>query len=363
MKARIRMKKKYGKFRCLSGMAVLAAILAWGDGANAQVFGTYTGDLVATFRKTGIHQGTYEMVADIGNITNFLAMGQGSSLNITSYTPAQLSQAFPDGYADLQWGVFATFPQASSWITPLGSFPQATLWFTLATADANSSTNPPIRESVSANAPTRQDILGIENGASIISTETATNQTLLVTVQIELASDMQNNVTAFIGSKTDPSFGDFNGYTYYLSFEGLTPDTFSAPGRCDLFQACPTSKLGVVNKDPITGQTNGPAYRVGFFLLNPDGTMKFTRQSASSIGNPPPPPPLLSAVRLDTATTISLTTTNGATYTLYFTNSAGLGSPVTNWPSLPGTITGDGTVQSFIDSSTDAERFYSVVAH
>ncbi|SPE58753.1 hypothetical protein SBV1_2810002 [Verrucomicrobia bacterium] len=59
---------------------------------------------------------------------------------------------------------------------------------------------------------------------------------------------------------------------------------------------------------------------------------------------------------------ISFGRTNGATYTLYFTNSAGLRQPVAAWPFSPSTVTGDGTTKQFVDPITSANRFYRVVA-
>jgi hypothetical protein len=57
---------------------------------------------------------------------------------------------------------------------------------------------------------------------------------------------------------------------------------------------------------------------------------------------------------------ISFGTTNGATYALRYTNSAGLSTPVTNWPIAAGTISGDGLNHTFTNSSTDPNRFYRV---
>ncbi len=98
--------------------------------------------------------------------------------------------------------------------------------------------------------------------------------------------------------------------------------------------------------------------------------MSFTRGASSSSGsNPPPPQPVLTIAGSlisgngQVTSTISFNTTNGATYTLYYTNSAGLNTAVTNWPSLGGSITGDGSVHSFTNSSTDSSRFFSVGAH
>lgn len=74
------------------------------------------------------------------------------------------------------------------------------------------------------------------------------------------------------------------------------------------------------------------------------------------------------------ATTVSLSFsgTNGAvsfpsvgqgTYTLYYTNSAGLLSPVSTWATNSSVIIGNGKVDSFQDISTDPNRFYIVGAH
>jgi len=60
---------------------------------------------------------------------------------------------------------------------------------------------------------------------------------------------------------------------------------------------------------------------------------------------------------------ISFATTNGASYKLYFTNSTGLKTALTNWPSISTNITGTGGTNSFMDITTDTIRFYGVTAH
>jgi hypothetical protein len=101
---------------------------------------------------------------------------------------------------------------------------------------------------------------------------------------------------------------------------------------------------------------------VGYFTLNPNGTMTFTR--ASVFAPQPRVPKIVSITRSANVSTIFFTTTNGTfTYTLYYTNSAGLTSSVTNWPASPSTLTGDGNTDHFSDTTTDANRFYRVSAH
>jgi hypothetical protein len=200
-------------------------------------------------------------------------------------------------------------------------------------------------------------MLGVGPGAYTIGSvdlivTNADNNTLLVREPVAYSDEI---LTAFIGDETDPTFGDFGGGAFPFSVENTTPGAFTSPTRSDFYQSAP-----VGNTDPITGLTSGAAYFVGYFLLNPDGTMTFTRASTNSVA-PAPPPVTLSIGRSSGTSTISFLSSNSVTYTLYFTNAAGLTTPVTNWPSLSGTITGDGTTQAFQDSTTDAVRFYQVL--
>jgi hypothetical protein len=106
--------------------------------------------------------------------------------------------------------------------------------------------------------------------------------------------------------------------------------------------------------------TQGGATKLlGSFSLATNGVVTFTPGMAPS---QPPPPPVLSIARSGSITTISFGSTNGATYTLHYTNSYGLNSSVSTWPVSPSTVTGDGSMKSFTDTSTDADRFYRVSA-
>lgn len=320
------------------------------------------GDLLAGFRKTGQFQGNYELVVNIGNITNFLAYSAGTTVAISNVSPARLTDSFPDGYGNLQWSVFAAFPASSPWVTSFGAFPKTTLWYTFPSATAASQTVPPQRVFTSAQATVRQRIESVGPGAyaigagDLIATN-ADNNAFLVREPVTYSD---NILTAFMGDPSDPSLGDFGGQAFTYSVENTTPGTFASAARSDFYQSCPASYGTGIYVDPITDLTNGPAYFVGYFLLNPNGTMTFTRASTNSVVSTPPPPVRLSIARSGNASMISFLSSNSVTYTLYFTNAAGLGAPVANWPLLSGAITGDGTTKSFQDATTDPARFYRV---
>lgn len=62
------------------------------------------------------------------------------------------------------------------------------------------------------------------------------------------------------------------------------------------------------------------------------------------------------------ATTVYFTTLNGATYTLCFTNSSGLGACLTHWP-VAASLTGDGGTDHLTDTNSRPCSFYRVGAH
>jgi hypothetical protein len=102
-----------------------------------------------------------------------------------------------------------------------------------------------------------------------------------------------------------------------------------------------------------------PSTVLGTFSLGASGVVTYHQSSVSA----PPLVPQLSITRNGGLSSILFLSTNGATYTLFFTNHSGLGTSVTNWPSMPGTIKGDGSMKSFTDTTTDADRVYRVGAH
>jgi hypothetical protein len=141
------------------------------------------------------------------------------------------------------------------------------------------------------------------------------------------------------------------------NIEVITPGVFTnGTVRSDLYEVRPlTSATGAPVTDPHTG-TSGPAWYVGYFEFKYDGTMTFTRDA----GTTAPAQVTLSIVRTNTTNTIRFGSASNVTYTLCFTNAAGLGAPVSNWPSLPGAISGNGGTTNFQDTTTDAMRIYRV---
>ena len=295
----------------------LVALLGAPELADAQLF-TYNvyGDLLAGFRKTGVYAGNYDLVVNLGNITNFLNLAAGTTINITNYSTTQMTNAFVDtgNFGNLQWSTFASIQGAlSSWVTPLGSFPPDTLWYTLPRSNVNTQTFFPLRGAHSAQANQRSQILGVGDGAAQISgylaVTNANNNSVLVR---EPVSYTISDLTAFIGDSINPNIGDFGGGGSALAnpVENTTPSSFSSLQRSDFYQVCPSDYM-----DPITGLKNSTSYWVGYFTLNPNGSMTFTRASA---------------VTVPSAGSVTSTVTNGfSPLTVVLTNSAS--GSITNW--------------------------------
>jgi len=269
----------------LSLKLALVAVLVLPEVADAQtfVFNSYC-DVLAGFRKTGTYAGTYEMVVDLGSVTNFLKLSMGSTINITNFTPSQLTYAFSSGYGNLQWSVFSAFPNSSSWATPLGTFPKDTLWYTLPETNVTTQTQPPARESYQTQTLPKSSMNTIGNDAVIISASTSANTDNTIDVIAEnIATYASQNETLsdFIADPVNPADGDFggnNGNPLPYDVENITPSSFTAAQRSDFYQVCPYNLV-----DPITGLTNKTSYFVGYFILNPAGTMTFTRAAAVTL--------------------------------------------------------------------------------
>ena len=110
------------------------------------------------------------------------------------------------------------------------------------------------------------------------------------------------------------------------------------------------------NKLYLTLSDSSAPTLVGTFSLAANGVVTFTAASSA------PPAPTLNISRVGSVSSISFLSANSATYTLLYTNSTGLTAPVTTWPVLAGTITGDGTTKTFTDTTAATERFYKVKA-
>jgi len=338
--------KNWGGVLC--GLVMVAAC-----GAVGQTFTYQKDDLLVGFRKTGNFQASYEIVVDAGQVTNYLSLAAGSVVQVPNFTPAQMSDAFPNtNLNNLNWSALAGDPIAA----PVG-YPSKTIWLTVPRTNASVQTVAPARLSKGSQQAVGTEIISILSGAAFISGTIGTSNQDNTASLVREPINSDSGLSVFVSSQSDSTQSTLHDTWTQNNVEITTPGNFGSPVRSDFYEVRP---IGVL--DPHTGLTNGPAYYLGYFEFSPNGTMTFTR--GASVTPPPqaPPPTLVSAARSANTFTVFFTTTNGATYTLYYTNAAGLGSPINTWAASPTTVTGNGGTNSLSDTSTDDVRFYRVGA-
>jgi hypothetical protein len=340
---------------CKFGLAILG-IAALLDTASAQPFAYTNNDLFLGFRKTGSFKETYEVVVNIGKATNYAQASAGASFGVPNFT---LSQLTPGSFANLNhlnWSIFGASKTNLSNVLP--GYVNNTLWLTVPRGNPAIQTTPPTRLIYTAQNTVGSQIATIGNNAAFLSSQTASNQYNTARYVREPVDDPAD-LTAYMADVNSTTNSTLQGSWQQNNLENSTPASFTTCIVSDLYEVRPqTDAVGHPITDPHTGLTTGPAYYVGYFQFCPDGTMTFFRASATTL----PAAPQLTVTRDGTTNYISFPSANGAVYTLYYTNSAGLTRPVSTWPTSPTTITGDGFVKTFTNSPGDAERFYRVGA-
>jgi PKD repeat protein len=290
-------------FMCKWGTKIAFLIALLPSLANAQQYFTYTaqGDVYAGFRKTGSFQEQNEMMAYLGNITNFMGQAIGTTVTISNYSLVQLTNMCPNNFGNLQWSVFSSFNGnlTNYWgnysSLPAVPWPSHTCWYTLARTSGVQTTPPPRLSSANEGSLQDQMVPGVSEAANDLSQQLTapayegnTNINNDATVVLEPTSagaspDVGDNLSAFIGDPGNNAFGDFDGSVINYSVENTTPNTFSSPVISDFYVNVPYSIKGSFGSqiDPLTGSTNqGPADYLGYFTLNPNGSMAFTRAAA-----------------------------------------------------------------------------------
>jgi PKD repeat protein len=260
---------------------VLAAIGLLGliTTADALPFTYQPADLCLGFRKTGAYQGSYECVVDVGPFTNYLNLSAGTTVKISQYTASQIDPDSYPNFTNLSWSVCGYAPTTGN---PPG-YPISTLWITVPRLSFGVPAPGAVREKASLQHPAVSEILSILQGAVNISASLSSNQDNTATfVQEPYSIADGQNYGAFMGDPDYPTIGDLhataplNANGSLINLENTTVAPFATALQSDLYEVRPTGNL-----DPHTGLTNGVGYAVGYFQLDPNGTMTFTRASAT----------------------------------------------------------------------------------
>lgn len=343
-------------------LLTVIALLAIGMVAKGQTFTYQSSDLCLTFRKVTPYAENNEAVVNIGQASNYLNAAVGTKMPVPGFSASQLVPGTFESLNNLSWAVFGWYIFAPS-LTNYAGYPHGTtLWLTVPRTDNAVRSPDAIRVDNVLQQQTETVMSTLLNDARYISHQIAISNAYNTAqfVREPIAGYPDRVVSVLIGSPEDNSIANFSD-NWATSVEATTSGAFGGEVRADLYEVRPISDIsGNLVVDPHTG-TNGLAYYVGYFELTSDGTMTFTRDAVSTPSSTPPP--VLSIQRSGTTSTISFGTTNGAVYSLYYTNAAGLTSPIANWALSASTVTGNGQTNTLTDTTTDANRVYRVVTH
>ncbi len=310
--------------------------------AGTPIFQYSTGDLVLTFRKTGLDlvgtTAASELEVDVGQASSYYGATPGAVIPVTQYTAALLKGSF-DNLNDMSWSVGGCVPAVGGYTD--STVPVKTLWATSPWSVPSQPGTVYLRHSATAQGDTAAKMTTILTDASYYSSLSANAS--FCTASTALVSEGSGQTAGVSLGQLGNYAGTFNGYV-----ENTTPPTFSTdglPSKADLYQLFPD-----------TTATQPAGTYLGYFQFNPDGSMVFYRLAA--------PPPVITVTVSGASSTISFPTATGATYTLWSTNAAGLLSPVSTWTKYTTTnIQGNGAVQSFVVPKAGANTFYSVQDH
>ena len=340
------------------GFAALAAT-AFLQTAQAQNFSWKYNDLLLGFRKTGLNQENYEVVVNIGAATNYVNAAAGTSFTVPNFSLAQLVPGCFSSLNNLNWSV-AGFVRTNV-VTPLPGNVNNTLWLTVPRSNPGLPDSAPTRLGFSSQGNVTVEVKSIFVGAASLSVLIGSSNQYNTASFVREPVNNPQNLSSFVGGVANSADSTLQD-TWTGDIETTTPASFTGSIVADFYEIRPTGdSLGNPVLDPHTQLTSGPAYYVGYFTFNSNGTMIFTRASASL--PLPPAPRLVGITRAADTTSVYFTTTNGPTYTLYYTDSAGLMAPISSWTALPTTVTGDGLTNHLDDVTSDATRFYRVGAH
>ncbi len=304
--------------------------------ADTAVFLYTNRDLILCFRST--NSPTVDFEINIGQASIYYNAAAGATVPVTQYTVPQIGGIFA-GMDLLNWSVAGCVPATD---TSDPGVPVKSLWVTAPRADPAVQSAPWKRNSSSTQGTTAAEINSTFQNAAFYSGTISNNSLNNNATAIVIPVGTGHEAGAFLGT-----FGNFQN-TFQGDVENTTPSDFTTAGvasRSDLYQL-----------DPDATGTQPPGAYLGYFELETDGSMIFV---ARSVGIPAP---TLTATATNGVVTISFPSSIGATYTLHYTNSAGLTTPIRTWPSVSTNITGDGSIKSFQQTITGPDQFYGVGA-
>jgi len=287
--------------------AVLAASATYSAGAF-----TYSdSDLLLVFRKDGFRDAEF----NLGSVSNYLGKAAGTKLTVGDFLSVRTN--FNNSLASVKFLLVAatagTDPLRRAWITSAGLNPPT----------------PPTDLSGSRWGALRGKIGFVGSEATAITLTNATQ--------------------SYFAATSDPS-----SYTYIVSDGGLV-DASTIGGLAPFVVDVENPATLLFYELKVSNTAVKPAAAVmGSFALEATGVLTFT---AGPLQAGLPQPQIVGITRAANTSSVSFSTTNGATYRLRFSDVLG-----SAWTTLSTSVTGDGTTKTITDTASGPQRVYSVEA-
>jgi hypothetical protein len=307
-------------------MALFASLAATGLVAGTLTNYT-TGDVLLCFRNGQ----TRNLVVDLGPNTIFTSGTPNQRIPLTQYSAGQITAAFGDA-GGLNWSAFA-------WLD------DGTLFVTKKRTGLNTQSATPNAANAGLQSSAAQNMAPIPVGASYQYYNLAPNstQTAVNEPQSDTGYPSQTGRSYYSALLGGGQFSNFGGTLPSGDPEVATPGNFATSGtvvRSDLYQIPPG-----VGKANVT--------YLGYFEIAANGTMTF-------VAKPSTVPAINSISRVGNDSIITYTTGLYGTYTLRGTNV--LSGFQTNWPAITTLASGDNSIHTVTNTTTQAIQFYTITA-
>ncbi len=312
-----------------TGLIALLAGFAAGEILAGTLTNYATGDVLLCFRNGQ----TKNLVVDLGQYATLSSGTPNQRIPITQLSASQIDFAFGD-VNDLSWSA-------------IGWLDDNTLFVSRKRTALSTQSSTPSSANSGLQGSAAQNMSAVPMGANyqFNNGPYIANSTSISVVEPQSAASYpaqqgKSYNSALFGGLSFPNFG---GTLPSGDPEIATPPDFSAAGtvvRSDFYQI--PSGVGTANVTYL-----------GYFEFAADGTMTFVAKPISV-------PVIKSISRSGGDSIITYTTGLYGTYTLCGTNV--LSSTPTNWPAIATLASGDTSIHTITNTTTDDIRFYTITA-
>lgn len=252
------------------------AALFLGPEAQALTYSDSSLDCMLCFRQQGVLN-PYDLEVDLGSVTNFYGVPMGQTITITNYTVAQLANAM----GSTTFGKVEFSVCVGNWAHQTGvstNYPRGIMWVTFARSDVNTQSAPFARSSAALLISASAVVNNLGGQATAYSGQINSDPLANTPTAVAIPPNNSQSCENYIG----PGLNSMLNGKFPQPIGQYAPSPFGAAIRSDFYVDYPNGYPDPLNANATTGNVS----LIGYFTFNTDGTMTFTRASASSVAPP-----------------------------------------------------------------------------